>query len=306
MPTQPPATISVDYAELEDGLSGGVDDKGDFESRTYLVAWADKNTFIQQLKGTSRQSGGPSGKWVMTVPYASPDNPNLYVNNITWVPWGTPIVPSNPTRYSHVKVTVSFRVPPFEFGPADTLNSLTQDSEENQLLQLCTQEIEYGRQAISIPNTTMKFLSDGRQISSALGRSISLQIMTLTYHRFPMLPVGYLRDYQDCINDATFLGCPRGTVLFENAHNQREAGVETAGGVATGNIGVHQMLKMVYKYRQYDWNMRARPDGPEFDYVVKSSYTTGGATTGSTYNNSVIYKYKDFRKLLWVDFLGTS
>lgn len=297
MPTQPPATISVDYAELEDGLSGGVDDKGEFETRTYLVAWDDRIAFIRDMKGTSKQSGGPGGKWITTVPFASPGNPYLYVNSITWVPHGSPVIPSNPARYSHCKITVNFRPPVFDFGPVDILNSLTQDSDENQLLQLCSQEIEYGRQAISIPNTTMKFLSDGRQISSALGRSISLQVMTLTYHRFPLLPVGYLRDYQDCVNDATFLGCPRGTVLFEAASNRRESSV---GGPTT------QMLKMVYKYRQYDWNMRARPDGPEWDYIVKSSYTTGGATTGTTYNNSVIYKYKDFRKLLWVDFLGTG
>jgi hypothetical protein len=298
MPTPPPATISVDYAEAEDSPTGGVDEKGDFEVRTYFVAWPDKQTFIEEMKGKARISGGPGGKWVTVVPYASPDNPRLYISDIKWKPAGTPQVPSVPARHSHAEVVCTFRAPTMDFGPADPLMSITQDQAEMDLLQYCTQEIGTGREVYTGPKTGVKFLSDGRAINSARGVPVTTQTMMLTYHRFPVLPIGYLRDYMDAVNDATFLGCPRGTVMLDVARCTREAVV---GGLPS------QRMVIAYKYRSVEWNKFLRDDAPTWDFVVANSYTTAGATTGtygSSFSNATTYPYRNFRKLLWEDFLS--
>src|SRR4051794_39912501 len=84
------------YKELEDGLTGGCDDRGEWEQKSYLVGWPDRSNFIREMKGTTRTSGGIGGTWSTLLPYQLPDNPRLYARDITFVPEGALIANVTP------------------------------------------------------------------------------------------------------------------------------------------------------------------------------------------------------------------
>jgi hypothetical protein len=274
------------YKELEEGLTGGSDDRGEWETKCYLTLWGDRSTFLRELKGTTRTSGGSSGTWSTVTPYQLPDNPSLYARDATFVPEGALVPGITPIRWTHAKFTVNFRKLDFNFQATDDpggLNSISQDATENAALLYATQELEWGKEWVTLPNAACKFKSDGKLINSSMSRSISIITMNLTWHRYPVMPMDLCRRFADSVNDATFLGCDVGTVLFDGPTTVREAADD---GTVT------QKVRMTFRWREFDWNKRLREDGFSWDKVVDKAYTSGSDAA------FVNYPYRDFSTLL--------
>jgi hypothetical protein len=288
------AVILVEYLELgaDHGLSGGADDQGEFESKPFLVAYGDRGDFINQVAGVVSVSGGIGGLVRRTAPYQLPDNPRLYAdaNSITWTPEGQLLAGTFPIQYSHAIVTVMFRQPTWNIdGNADDpgfYNSLSQDPTENQSLLYATQELSYAKEWMTIPNSSVQFMSDGKSVNASKGRSVTVTTVRITFHNFPLLPFGVFRQYADSVNNAVFLGCDVGTVMFEGPATTREA-------TTTGQVT--QKLMLTFKWRKYDWNKSLRDDGITWDFIVTKGTPVGPGPPSNTQAN---YTYQPFGSLL--------
>jgi hypothetical protein len=270
----------------EYGLAGGADEQGEFETKPYLVSYFDRGNFINQLAGTTVVSGGAGGRIIQNLPYQLPDNPRLYYRSCSWKPEGALIPNTSPIQYTHSVVTALFRQPQFNYQGSDdpgNENSLSQDPTEAAALFSATQELDFTKEWLTIPNASVKFKSDGALVKSPKGRGVTVVLMQITWDNFPYMPMGLFRNYADSVNNATFLGAAKGTVFFEGPKTHRTA---TVDGVAT------QRIQMNFKWRAQDWNKQLRDDGITWDYVVDKSYTTGSSDTFCN------YAYQDFSQLL--------
>lgn len=270
------------YKELAEGLSGGCDDQGEWERKMYLVPWIERSHFIQEIEGKSRYSGGRAGQWITNVPYTLPDNPRLYAREVTFEPEGQLLANVIPIAFTHAKFTVVFRQPSFNYSPGDDPENLSSLDPDDPLV-FATQELDFAKEWMSIPNSSCKFKSDGKFLNSPINRSVTVVSMQITWHKFPVVPMPLVQLYCDSVNNAKFLGCEKGTVMFEGARTTREA---SADGSVT------QKVTMNFKWRQFDWNKSLRDDGFTWDLVVDKGYTTGDPA------GFVTYVYRDFSKLL--------
>ena len=267
---------------LWEGFDEGVNDQGPYATIPYLVDWDRRWDLIRAIRGSSTTTGGVS-PWnrVNPIPYPDPSmGVNIYAKSATIKPEGNVVVGSDPFAATHATVVVTFGVlqytVDFQNDPL-FLNSLSQDAGENDSLQYATQEVDFGAEWINIPNSSAGF-PDGLKIDTPMSRRITVHTMRITWNRYPLMPMTKLRDYADSVNDATFLGCDRGTVFFEGPRIVRAA--ETDGTVS-------QKVSMTLKWRKHDWNEFLRPDDNSFDTLIYN-----GDSSSST------YPYKNFRALL--------
>ncbi len=269
--------------ELSEGLSEGCNEQGPWARRVYLLPWSLRWDFVKYLKGTS-SSTGTTGPWIRPVPKAYPvtlPGGQIYAKDVQWVGEGATVVPSDPLEYAKARITVLW-------GPLDYanqtaiddpffLNSFSDDTAETPLLDGTTQELDYSAEYIQIPPGPAGF-PDGLKIDTPMNRRICVTHLNITWDRFPRLPISTVRTYADSVNNATFLGGTRGTVMFQGVKTRRQLSPD-------GKLS--QQIFMSLKWRKNSWNEFIRPDDGTFDEVIYN-----GDSTVAT------YPYKNFRVLL--------
>lgn len=267
-----------------EGFDEGCNTRGPYANVPYLCAWNDRWALTNFFAGTTG-SPGLTGGWIRPNPYRYPvtfDGAAIYATNTTVR--GTGDIVSSPTaeivEWTHAIVTVSYA--PLDYAvnfndDPDFLNSLSDDPVENESLQFATQELDFSGEWINIPSASVSF-SDLTKIDTPMSRRITVIRMHITWHRYPLMPMNKIAEYADSVNDATFLGRERGTVMFEGPKTTRE--LETDGTIT-------QKVAMTFKWRKTDWNKFLRPDDGTWDEVIYD-----GDGTKFTYD------YKNFRNLL--------
>ena len=275
--------ITVPYEELIEGLQEGVTEQGPWAKKCYLVAWGDRQQFAMDMSGLTSTTG-PTSPWVRPKPYRYPDlvlSTPLYAKGVTTEPAGDVITGSSPIAFTSALITVDFGMLSYSVDFNDDplfLNSLSQDPDENESLQYATQELDYGAEYAAIPGASVKYKTSGGPVTSTINkRSLVIQ-MSLTWHRYPVMPMSKIADFADTVNDATFLGRDKGTVMFE--------GVKTVREMATDGT-ITQKVQMSLKWRKEDWNKALKPDGLGYDWVVDKNDAT-----------IYTYPYRNFRGLL--------
>lgn len=272
--------ITVWYDELIEGFQEGCNERGPWAKKPYRVNWGDRFTFANEIQGRSSVTG-ISAPWTRTLPYQYPPSPNMYARDCTIEPLGDVVAGVQPITFQYALVTVNFGIPEFSYQISDDplfLSSISQDPTENQSLQFCSQEIEYGVEWIQVPKAPATYESDGAKVVTSLSKRVNVTRLILTWHRFPVLPISTIRTYADSVNNNTFLGGNRGTVFFEGVKTVREA---SSDGTMT------QKVQMSLKWRANDWNEFLRPDDNTWDTVIYN-----GDSTQTT------YPYKDFGVML--------
>lgn len=270
-------TISVPYVQAPE-VSEGVNESGPWARKPYLVAWADRYRFAWDMAGLSSSSGG--GSWLRIGPYQYPESPNMFAKELTIEPEGgfTVDATNAPIQFPQARITVLFGVMDWAaLGSQDPfgLQSLGSNAAEQSSLLFATQEIDFSSESITIPGSAWRF-SDGTRSDTPVTRRMAVVHMNLTWHRYPLLPMSMVRTYVDTVNDATFMGCARGTVYFVGCKTVREA---AADGTWT------QRVMMSLKWRSQDWNKVYRPDTLTWD----TQQDSGGRTP---------YEYKNFANIL--------
>ena len=277
------AIITVPFKEVGEGLEEGNDERGGFAHKPYLVDWGNRILFSQQVMGQSAQSGGSKGVWTRQVPYSYPESPGLYAQSTQIKPFGE-WFDTTPISYPSAIVTVTFRPLDWQAVPMDDPFYLNQIDPTTPVLY-ATQELDYGVEYVQLPSVGMpgvtippKFLSDSSVVPTPLNRRVTVVRMVYTWNQLPYIPMSQIQTFLDTLNDATFLGCPKGTVLFEGPKTIRE---QMSDGT------VVQKLTYNFKYRSVDWNMSLRPDTGLWDVVY-----FGGSSANKT------FAYQSFTPLL--------
>ena len=285
------------YTEaLDPPLSGGVDEMGEYVNATYYVPFEYRHGFIQAMVQSSSYGGSstpPSsapGTWTTNTPYQRPDLPGLYAFGCTWQALGTLEVGSSPITLSDVKMTVQFRTPMWPIGGDGgglvwDPQSIGGTLQEQQSLLWATQDVDSSVEYVERPQGQM-YLEDypnpGDYTPQAVAEPVPVSIsdIVITYQQVPYYP-SFLEALKSTpLNDATFLGCGIGEVMYLGYKTSMKSWV---GGVRTRSVSLHLRKRPP----GIDWNMRLGPDGRWY-FLLNSNSSSGSPT----------FEYGDLRKLL--------
>ncbi len=220
----------------------------------FHVSWANRYQFVKDMIGTF--VGTPPSTITRTVPFRYPPSPNMFAVGIEDIsPLGKPIPMPGiglpwMARQTAV-VIVRFGVPQWNVTGNDAYTKVT---------------FAASGEFLSVPETSVKFSSDGTVPNTTIGFLMPQMEITVTRSRMPFLPIAAMLQCEGKINNAPYqiLGIPfdTGKLLFV-------AGQSDFQQDATGQIAYSQEYKFLA--RSINWNMFLRPDGGGFDTVTDLS-----------------------------------
>jgi hypothetical protein len=271
---------TVNYEIIPDSYSISGDVRSGYRAQVKcLLAWADAFLFADQIFGATQATIVGPVSW--TLPWRFPvTNANLYVTAFSIKPVG---VLDNPTSipnkglkpgeyYKNAIATVDFGTPPYTQQVSTDDPKNLQQLDPNNPITMCEQSVKItGRMETRKAGSYL--FSAFSPVTGDFGVVIPESNLVLSFPRIPYLPWQLVQPFIGSLNDATMLGCAKGTLML--------TGMDTKE-VATSQ-GLGQSLQLEYAFNSLgDWNMLPKPDGT---YALV--YKLGGTNTDA----NRIYKY---------------
>jgi hypothetical protein len=252
---------------------------GPFVDLQYLVAFANADNFVDSVMGGISRAGGT----VHNVPkLRCPTNPTLFAMAADYVGAAeTNVTSGGRPEFVDALVTVHFEVPTWPQFPADDPGgdqSFPNDLAPGSPIIFAECEIDYGGEMVTIPNTSLVFISDGKKLEAPVAKWVGVQTWRVVRHYYPNLPHAKLTSLMNRINNTTFMGQDRGKVRLHSAKTRQ---TKTSDGTRVQNF------EFELHVREYDWNEFIREDDMLFDLV--------GSPLDSTKQP---YKYDDLTPLI--------
>lgn len=273
------------------------DVNGQAFQQDYIGPWDNAETFKRLMLGQSFADTG----WTRQIPYQLPGTNAFALEGVISTKGGIVVDPTSDAvaKDDVAVVTITYRVPvwPFQRGDNQDNNSFgTNDAERNALLW-AEQEIDGDVEVITLPGTNAYWFQSGKAIATPCALFVYIQVMHIFYHKYPFLPANLTRAYLGTLNNADFLGCPRGTVMFCKPRTRH---MVDSDGQFTQQAG------FTFRFRKYDWNKEIvsakKLDGDGFGYTAQWDYVVFDATPLNDPNvddeGPWRYQYANFQNLL--------
>lgn len=260
-------------------------DKGVEASASFIINWADAETFYDEVLGT--RTGTVTNGVATTLPWAFPPAPRIYCQSCDISPItiaGSPGPGANSGLgagefFDKAKANLVFGV--HKLG--DTVNP-DEDDPDGQMqfdpanpITYCYQDMDWSCYSEQLEHGSYVWEGEPNITGFRLTKKTSVATLILRFPLVPFLPAGRIREYMDCVNTHTALGCLPGTLLFEGAATSLQL-------TSVGRRAKSVTLK--FKYRKRPWNVAIRANGSEGTPI--------NASTGAK-----LYEQKDLRLLFW-------
>lgn len=273
--------------ELWDTFKKGRNQSGPYADLSYMIEpGTQKNIddFIDGVMGGVVVTGNPPNQSVKVLsPLNFFGNPKLWAVQAECTGAGESYALSagGHPAFNAAVVAVHFEVPAWPITPADDpggQQSFPNDNQPGEPILYADCEIDFGGDLITIPNTSLKFVSDDTPVDAPVARRVGVTTWRITRHLFPYLPHSQVRSLLNKVNDDTFMGCNIGTVLFSGAKTRQQ---RTSDGTKV------QAWELEFQIREKNWNYYLRPDG-----------LIWGAVCSKTDVTVLPFEYADLRPLL--------
>lgn len=248
--------ITVPYLELHDGSQEQLDLGSIKAQKKYLIAWSDRWQFAKDVAGTSKKVDAALGTIVRAVPLQYPDYPTLYASGLMMEATGRSTCNgAGNSIYTHCICTVTFSTPDFDYENPGTYGKAYQ-----------TISIAMSADIMTLPSRPLVFdtLYSGNPVkpTESPGLVYPKAEITIVSHQIPELPLDIVFSMIGKLNNAVFLGCAIGTVLFVGANQNRQ---RTSAGDKAWEV------EYKFIYRPVDWNKFYSPaPGVGFDFLKDS------------------------------------
>lgn len=278
--------ITVEYSVLaQDYRISGDASSGYKATVPYVVAWEDAFSFVNQMLG--RTTAAAVGPITYFLPYRLPTTGgvSLYAQGFEIEPCGASggaipnkgLIPGSDFFFTHAKVTIQFAQPETVFQDQGQDPQNLQQLDPDKPIPCCTQSVKSKGKIVTRKGGGYEFVSDSKPLAGDFGERVVESSLTLKFPKVPYMPWGLIRPYLNCVNDAEFLQCPRGTLLLEDLDTELE--LQTDGTLS-------QSVVLAFKHQVYDWNKFPRPDNGELALVrIKGS-------------SDYVYQYEDFQEVI--------
>lgn len=243
---------TVPYKVLADGykITGGV--KSPLRAvASYLVAWSDAFTFIQDVMGS--RTGATVGPITNNPPWQFEPSPNLFAWDFDCEPCGVDgeiltgkkgLAPGE--FWTHAKITLTFEVP--EFNP---LGETTWQLDPTNPLTYCKVQIQNSGKFETLKAGGYEF-DDSTPVTGDIAKVTSESRIILTFPQIPFLPYRALRGYIGRVNLNPIWEAAAGTVMLEGTDIEFEP---TSMGIANRSV------QLIFVEQDDDWNKIPKPNG---------------------------------------------
>jgi hypothetical protein len=286
MPIDDPSITIAGYGavELFDGYRPAIGDRGGMLAKRYLCDWDDAVPLANAMMGLNSAAivGGSINR---ALPHACPEFSNLYCQAVEIEPAETPLATGGRPAWTAAIITANYG--PFAFsngaggdGSGDPNNMMSPDGQAYPFVDI---SITHGTQQISIPNTSYKALGSTKPFGQPLTIRLGTMTVHVQVHSVPYLPFAAISGLLGQINNATFMGMPAESVLFDGATTNKK--IDSVGNISM-DIG------LTFMYRSVSWNKAPDPSptaGSDFILI-----TTDGTSSGRT-----LYTKADLRPLIF-------
>lgn len=223
-------------------------------TRTFLIAWEDRDAFAAEVMGTATEYGGGG-----SVHY--PGKPAVYAVRLRFEPFD----PDEPDVRSLDDLTIGLNSYSGSFAKAivDYRTIIDQDRDDGPMNEAGT-HLSYRMvfRPDSAPLTTEGWEWDDQPTADLpanleLLKSVPLTEHRLTWHQVITPPWSAIHATQGKVNQSEFLGCPAETLLFEGAEASKvfRAGVEDSVGDFAWQIDyVFRERSIKHGGSTYGWN----------------------------------------------------
>lgn len=242
----------VTLKEAYEGYEPGIDESsGPYLKKVYLCpTWASLYPVLNALWGVGTRP----------VSHPCPEAPNLRAVHVRAIPEGEyDSRDAGRPQFNLPKVEIVYAVPSYESVSADDPagdHSFPADDDGPYLFM--EQSIDWDVEVIKLPGRCYAFASDGKAVDAPVHRTIAVAQFVLVRKWQTFLPHANVKNYMNRLNDATFLGQPRGTIKFRKCQSRRT-------GSGTGERT--QETAYTFLWREFDHNAQHRPDANYFELI---------------------------------------
>jgi hypothetical protein len=275
---------SVPYSMMADGFKITSGTNGFRAQASFLLEWQNAFTFHDEIMGYA--GAVTVGPVTYNEPWRFPGSPaRMYASSCEITPIGFDGQPLPPTLgmapgefWTHVRLDVTWETPPYPQNAADDPNNTNQLDPSNPIYN-CEQSVRIGARTENRPKSAYQFASTTTEPADDVTVYRPEAKLVLHYPSVPFLAWKKYHPHVGKVNDATFLDCARGSLLFEGADIQNAPG-------ARGTLGKSLTLEFAVHDVDDGWNKIPHPTTGTLTLVE----TKAGATKP--------HSYLDFRTLL--------
>lgn len=259
----------VATAHVCENFSKGVDHSGPWIRVTYFIqSYEDCDRFINALVGAGTLTGPISGgKVTRNTPHFHPQAPNLACVSASLITGlGNPSINVSglPDYDGGALIAAEYRALSWDAITPDTNNSIDPATS----ILYATQSLNMSSEIFTVGESKFKYVGGG-ETDVPLKFSIPITELTLTFHRYPYLPMTAVRNLGGKVNSTTFLGAQAGCVLFKHCNTEREFNSD-------GSVCQKVIMVFVERRSTAKWNWLPSRTSTTFQLVTSDGTSGGG------------------------------
>lgn len=259
------------YTELEGSGESSIDRSTASGTRAFKVAWADREVFRAALLGYVIGAGDSR---ITMNPDVWPTNAAMLCRNVSIEPMGRVTSTSNPITYEWARVTAVYDND-VSYGRSNDDDPGQQSPGSNETLEY---EGDLAAEFLNVTAADMKWKTSNVQVPLDQLPMVVVPYITISVPVFNDVrsPTDVMEGRVGCVNNATFLGRPKGYVLYLGSQFKRRK-VTAIYAVATpvfggpANVTSTQILyAYVHKFgiKTRDWGQFYNPTTGAWDFIV--------------------------------------
>ena len=217
--------MAVAFQELGGSPVEQYDANGFSARREFLIAWEDRDAFAVEVLGAAARHGGQGGTAypgkgmaaAVEVKYEPVDTEHPDSQEIGLLAAGL-----NSYSGSFAKAVVTYGT----IAARDRL-----DGPQNEAGTHLTYSLSHAVGDATVRPGGWQWIDNSQPISTyyKLSKRVPVSVHYLTWHNVINPPWSIIHELQGTVNNAEFLGCPAGTVLFDGAEAEKTFRAEFAG-----------------------------------------------------------------------------
>lgn len=262
----PTSSSGISYEELSRGPVGNESAKEDYRHdkisavRILKAKWSDRIDLVRDLMGGVSSVGGAL---VYVAPDTYPEFDKCFVRGISVQGITKPLNtgPESMANYEFAELRVMYETP--------DLSNFADDPTSTNLI---SESVDLSGEFITIPESSLWWVSSGKELKHQAGLIIGAMDYTLMLHRHPAPPFGAALNLVGKVNSTPF--SPIGSftfaadhLLFLGLHSARNVAVSATGKA----IVTAWDVAYKFKWRSKSWNEYFNRDLGGWDRVVTAS-----------------------------------
>jgi len=224
-------------------MAKGIDTQGPYYKVSYYFDdWANSDSVANELRGYTQRAGSTT---IRVGPHQHPLSINLCCVDVQIEGLGAPTLSASGIPYysGGFLAHCTYRTLPYSPYNVQDPGNVNQ-IDPGTPIPWCTQEFDYRVERLPYGDNRYTWNDGVTPTEIPVEERYGVSTLIITYHNLPYMPSATIRSLRGKLNNATFLGAPTATVLFEGGKTNR---------VFNDDGTVSNQCSLIFQERDQDW-----------------------------------------------------